>query len=163
LHVATKAPGQSRTLYLAFDYGENGRDVSAIRAVDRGRDNRDKCSFITDQQYTHNAPVSTEHRSSTNDIVARPEQNPTILLINNTHSWITEIYASEVTTTNWGTNVIYQPGSSGSGVASGQTRNIAFHDYTICRLDLMAVDSEHRRYVSRDINVCNGGNWTLTD
>ena len=46
LYVATKAPGQTRTMYLAFDYSGDGDDVSAIRTIDGSSDKRDKCVFV---------------------------------------------------------------------------------------------------------------------
>jgi hypothetical protein len=51
LYVAMTAPGQTRTLYLAFDYSGT-RDVSAIRTKDGDQDRRDKCEFRP-----HTAPV----------------------------------------------------------------------------------------------------------
>jgi hypothetical protein len=44
LYVATKAPGQTRTLYLAFDYSGINTDVSSIRVTDRASDKTDKCA-----------------------------------------------------------------------------------------------------------------------
>jgi hypothetical protein len=49
LYVATKAPNQTRTIYLAFDYSGMGDDVSVIRVVDGATDKKDKCAFIPNQ------------------------------------------------------------------------------------------------------------------
>jgi hypothetical protein len=47
LYVATKAPNQTRKIYLAFDYSGDDRDVSAMRVIDRASDKKDKCAFIS--------------------------------------------------------------------------------------------------------------------
>lgn len=49
LYVATKAPGQTRTMYLAFDYSQKNDDVSAIRVINGASDNKDKCAFTPNQ------------------------------------------------------------------------------------------------------------------
>lgn len=55
-YVAMTAPGQTRILYLAFDYSGAPRDgdVSAIRTKDGDQDRKDKCEFKP-----HTAPVPT--------------------------------------------------------------------------------------------------------
>jgi hypothetical protein len=56
LYVATKAPNQARTIYLAFDYSGVGDDVSAIRVIDGASDKKDKCAFIPNQIAAKAAP-----------------------------------------------------------------------------------------------------------
>ena len=62
LYVArTKAPGQTRTVYLAFDYSGINTDVSDIRVIDGAHDNMDKCESDDFQEAA--AEVLTNHRS----------------------------------------------------------------------------------------------------
>lgn len=60
LYVATKAPNQTRTVYLAFDYSGKGDDVSAIRTIDGASDKKDKCVFIPSQVVAQVAPPQTD-------------------------------------------------------------------------------------------------------
>lgn len=60
LYVATKAPNQTRTVYLAFDYSGDDHDVSAIRVIDGASDKKDKCAFIPNQTAAKAAPQQGE-------------------------------------------------------------------------------------------------------
>jgi hypothetical protein len=56
LYVATKSPNQSRTIYLAFDYSGDNKDVSAIRIINSRSDKEAKCSFSPNQTTAKAAP-----------------------------------------------------------------------------------------------------------
>jgi hypothetical protein len=45
LYIASNARGQTRTVYLTFNYLQDGDDVSALRVIDGNKDSRDKCVF----------------------------------------------------------------------------------------------------------------------
>jgi hypothetical protein len=169
LYVAVKAPRQTRVLYLAFGYAKNGDDSSTLRVVDPGRsDSRDKCAFLPNVQQAQNvAPIippvvappiaptivapPVTHRS-----VMEPEERH-ILLINNTNAYLAEIYVSNVDRDEWGDNIIYNPGYSGTGkpTVPGGTIDITITDRTTCNFDFRVVDSNHKGYMSRNVNVCN--------
>ena len=83
LYVATKAPNQTRMVYLAFDYSGDEDDVSAIRVIDRASDKRDKCAFIaapqqgpqSDQEHQQESPAeSTPPVSSENQLKIEQEK-----------------------------------------------------------------------------------------
>jgi hypothetical protein len=63
LYVATKAPGQTRTMYLAFDYSADGDDVSAMRTIEGVSDKKDKCVFIPSEVVAKVVPPQAEGRS----------------------------------------------------------------------------------------------------
>jgi len=44
-YVNMTAPGQTRTVYLAFNYSSIVRGASGLRIVDGSQDSRDPCAF----------------------------------------------------------------------------------------------------------------------
>jgi hypothetical protein len=173
LYVAVKAPRQTRVLYLAFGYAKTGDDSSTLRAVDPGRsDSRDKCAFLPNVQQAQNVtpiippvvPPPVTHRSVNRNVSAEPEEHH-ILVINNTDAYLAEIYVSNVDRDNWGENIIYSPGYSGTGkpTVPGGTLDITITDPDLaaCNFDFRVVDSNHKGYMSRNVNVCNTDTLTI--
>jgi hypothetical protein len=76
LYLATHAPGQTRTVYLAFDYSQIGNDISDIRVIDRGYDATDKCSFIPKEVYQaqQSTPAPSPTSSAPPSVNATPTQ-----------------------------------------------------------------------------------------
>jgi len=179
LYVAVKAPRQTRVLYLAFGYAKNGDDSSTIRVVDPGRsDLRDKCAFLPNvPQQAQNAPIippvtqrsvnrnaepiipPVTHRSVNRN--AEPEERH-IRIINNTDAYLAEIYVSNVDRDEWGENIIYNPGFSGTGkpTVPGGSVDIAIPELA-CNFDFRVVDSNHKGYLSRNVDVCNTDTLTI--
>jgi hypothetical protein len=174
--VAIKAPRQTRVLYLAFGYAKNGDDSSTVRVVDPGRsDSRDKCAFLpnSQQQAQNVAPIippvvapptivapPVTHRSVNRN--AEPEEHH-ILIINNTGAYLAEIYVSNVDRDEWGENIMYNPGFSGTGkpTVPGGTVDIKITDLTTCNFDFRVVDSNHKGYMSHNVDVCNTDTLTI--
>jgi tRNA_anti-like len=76
LYLATHAPGQTRTVYLAFDYSQIGNDVSDIRVIDSGYDATDKCSFIPKEVYQaqRSTPAPSPAQGAAPPVNATPAQ-----------------------------------------------------------------------------------------
>jgi len=78
LYVATKAPNQTRTVYLAFDYSGDDHDVSAIRVKDRTSDKRDKCAFIPADIPAEAAPQQGPQSDQKHQQQSPPELAPPV-------------------------------------------------------------------------------------
>ena len=158
LYVATKAPGQTRTVYLAFDYSGINTDVSDIRVIDGAHDNMDKCESDDFQEAA--AEVLTTHRS-----VSRQEPlDRRVLIINQTQSDIIGIYASDVSSNEWGNNMIvsshHDPVPSGGRVLADMDDDSGSRN---CRYDLKAVLSNGDKYESSNVDVCSVAKWTVRE
>ena len=78
-------------------------------------------------------------------------------------AYLAEIYVSNVNRDEWGENVIYNPGYSGTGkpTVPGGSVDVTITDPTTCNFDFRVVDSNHKGYMSRDVNVCNTDTLTI--
>ena len=109
-------------------------DVSDIQVIDGAHDNMDKCESDDFQEAA--AEALTTHRS-----VSRQEPlDRRVLIINQTQSDIIGIYASDVSSNEWGNNMIvsshHDPVPSGGRVLADMDDDSGSRN---CRYDLKAV------------------------
>jgi hypothetical protein len=163
LYVATKAPGQTRTLYLAFDYSGINTDLSDIRVIDGASDKTDKCAsdnFQAAALPTHESR-SVAHKDQNRSIA---HQDRRLLVINQTQSDIIGIYASAVSSNEWGENMIvsshHDPVPSGGRVLADMDEK---NGSSNCRYDLKAVLSNGQSYTSDNVDVCAAVDWRIGD
>ncbi len=154
LYVATKAPGQTRTLYLAFDYSGINTDLSSIRVIDGASDKTDKCAS---DNFQAAALPMREHRSIAH-------QDRRLLVINQTQSDIIGIYSSSVSSNDWGENMIvsshHDPIPSGGRILADMDDKSGSGN---CYYDLKAVLSNGQSYTSENVDVCTIANWRISD
>lgn len=156
LYVATKAPGQTRTLYLAFDYSGINTDVSNIRIIDGASDKTDKCAS---DNFQAAALPMRESRSA-----AIHHQDRRLLVINQTQVDIIGIYASAVSSNDWGENMIvsshHEPVPSGGRVLADMDDKSGSSN---CRYDLKAVLSNGQIATRENVDICSVTDWTIGD
>lgn len=154
--MATQAPGQTRTVYLAFDYSGINTDVSNIRVIDGASDKTDKCASDNFQEAA--LPMG-ESRSA-----AIQHQDRSLLVINQTQVDIIGIYASAVSSNNWGENMIvsshHEPVPSGGRVLADMDDKSGSSN---CRYDLKAVLSNGQISTKENVDVCLVTDWTIRE
>jgi hypothetical protein len=170
LYVTTKAPGQTRTVYLAFDYSGINTDVSNIRVIDGASDKTDKCAsdnfqeaaLSTGRADSRRSPRETEDRAKTGRSIGHQDRR--LLVINQTQADIIGIYASAVSSNEWGENMIvsshHDPVPSGGRVLADMDDKSGSSN---CRYDLKAVLSNGQVATRENVDICSVTDWTIGD